>query len=583
MNKDSIAAVSDYAALAGKTWAQLAALGEVDVVEFLSGTEIGGGRFSWSTTRGGTTVLGARVPGSDDTSGTHGAMIRIVDQPAISVKQAGAIGAGNDTDNDSDAFSAAITAATMLGFGVVYVPAGTYFIKNVHLASGLTLELAPGAIVGSYEPTTESQVFYGENLSNVTIRGGIINGSPDVGSIQSGVCLVDLRTCTDVHIENVKFQNNKYLAIRSVAGTRIFVSGCVFDTVDSCFMTTAGSNTSVIRDCVCIGGTSEAISFFDGDEHGQNINYNVVIQNIICIGKNSTAVSLLNTQHFLVDGVLTINNTNGAVKCIDTSENPGTKNGIINNIVAYSSQGEARGDIWLNYATDVKVTNVKLYQSVVVGMYLVVCTDVVIDGFEIKNPGTYTSPTWGQNWGIHAQSGTNITIRNGYVIDTRETPLTQYGISNNSIISGLYIENVTATGATVADAYITYASTTGWSRNFKTAKTYTFPSGWICYPSDDHPDLVSFTAAATFSPHGAANDTYLISPSSPVTVSNITNHMYDGRMITLLFTNSNATFNNSGNMKLAQGAFSSAAYSSLQLVYNSTLGKLVETGRSANS
>lgn len=109
----------------------------------------------------------------------------------LDITQLGAVG-DNRTDN-TDFIAQAINQCVENGGGTVYVPSGTYLTGPITLKSNITLYLEAGATIkfsddfdryqpvktrwSGYECYGYSPLLFGENLSNVTIKGeGSIDG-----------------------------------------------------------------------------------------------------------------------------------------------------------------------------------------------------------------------------------------------------------------------------------------------------------------------------------------------------------------------------------------------------------------------
>jgi polygalacturonase len=115
----------------------------------------------------------------------------------FNVREHGAIGDGQHLD--SPAINRAIQAASAVGGGTVFVPAGTYLSGSIHLTNNLNLFLDAGAVIlgdkwdsATYDPTEpyalgayqdgghsffHNSLIWGEGLTNVSITGhGMIHG-----------------------------------------------------------------------------------------------------------------------------------------------------------------------------------------------------------------------------------------------------------------------------------------------------------------------------------------------------------------------------------------------------------------------
>jgi polygalacturonase len=111
--------------------------------------------------------------------------------PVLDVRDFGA--AGDGRTHDTRAIQHAIDTAYRLGSGIVRLPAGIWLSGTLHLRSGITIELGPGAVLlaspndadfapreslsfatGSDAETIDfaNALLAGRDLERVTIRGG---------------------------------------------------------------------------------------------------------------------------------------------------------------------------------------------------------------------------------------------------------------------------------------------------------------------------------------------------------------------------------------------------------------------------
>jgi hypothetical protein len=114
------------------------------------------------------------------------------------VKDFGATGGG--IVSDTPAINAAIETCNSAGGGTVIFPAGSYAAGSIHLKSNVRLLLDKAAVIsglaGAFEPAEPNpfskfqdgghshfhdSLFYGENVENVAIIGGRINGGGAIG------------------------------------------------------------------------------------------------------------------------------------------------------------------------------------------------------------------------------------------------------------------------------------------------------------------------------------------------------------------------------------------------------------------
>src|SRR5581483_4270678 len=143
----------------------------------------------------------------------------------FNVKEFGAT--GNGETNDTSAIDSAIDKCNSSGGGTVYFPDGKYGAGSIHLKSNVRLLLESNAVVfglpGAFEEPEphpldkfkyedfghqhfHDSLFYGENVTNIAIVGGKINGGPAIGHGDPKPGNGD-RLITVVSGKNLYFQN----------------------------------------------------------------------------------------------------------------------------------------------------------------------------------------------------------------------------------------------------------------------------------------------------------------------------------------------------------------------------------------
>jgi polygalacturonase len=140
------------------------------------------------------------------------------------VKDFGALGDG--AANDTPAINQALEKCSAAGGGTVKFPAGKYAAGSIHLKSNVRLLLDPDAVIfglaGAFEPAEPNPfskyqdgghshfhdaLMWGENLENVAIVGGQINGGGAIGHGDpkpgNGDKLISVRTGKNLDFENI--------------------------------------------------------------------------------------------------------------------------------------------------------------------------------------------------------------------------------------------------------------------------------------------------------------------------------------------------------------------------------------------
>ena len=183
---------------------------------------------------------------------------------------------GDGTTDDTAAFERAILRLGTAG-GTVSVPRGVYRIdavRSIRLASGMTLALAPGAVLAAL-PTGSGNysIVRGQDVARITIRGGTIRGdrnihlAPMTGEWGMGI---DVRGCSGVSIHGVTVEacwgDGLYIGSTTPEGTPggecenvrvrrclfrqnrrqgVSITGCLGAVLDRCeFVDTAGTPPS---------------------------------------------------------------------------------------------------------------------------------------------------------------------------------------------------------------------------------------------------------------------------------------------------------------------------------------------------
>jgi polygalacturonase len=222
---------------------------------------------------------------------------------SFNIHDFGAVGDG--VNICTDAFAAAIKAASEVGGGTVYVPAGTYLTGSIRLKSNINLYLDAGAtvlfstnkkdypVIFSRWEGVEREVYqsciYGANLENVSITGyGILNGQGQLWwelyrsfkKYNNNALeyprpkLISFDECNKVLIQNVKLVNSPSWTINPIccenitidnitvknpwdspttdaidldSSKNIHISNCYLDVGDDCIVIKSGTEEGIKR------------------------------------------------------------------------------------------------------------------------------------------------------------------------------------------------------------------------------------------------------------------------------------------------------------------------------------------------
>ncbi len=186
------------------------------------------------------------------------------------VRTFGATGGGKTLD--TDAINKAIEAASLAGGGTVLFPAGDYLSYSIHLKSGVTLHLEPGATIIAADPPGEgagagydlaepnswdmyqdfghshfhNSLIWGEEIANVGITGtgriwgkGLTRG-PGAATPRVGNKSISLKNCHNVLLRDFSILHGGHFGILATGVDNLTIDNLMIDTnrdgmdVDAC-------------------------------------------------------------------------------------------------------------------------------------------------------------------------------------------------------------------------------------------------------------------------------------------------------------------------------------------------------------
>jgi polygalacturonase len=300
------------------------------------------------------------------------------------VKNYGAVGDGKTID--SKAINSAIEAASNIGGGTVFIPAGNYLCGSIHLKSDITLYIDQGATIiaatvneeNGYDNEEESisvkfqdsghshwknSLIWGYDIQNVSIIGsGWINGKNLYkdwvkGSKQNTNKAISLYRCRNVIIRDVSIIHGGWFAILATGVDNLTVDNLKIDTnrdaVDiDCCKNVRVSNlfiNSPYDDGICLKSTF-ALGYARATE-------NVTITNCQLSGYD---------EGTLLDGTYKRSNNpeygyhpTGRIK-FGTESNGGFKNITISNCVFDYCRGLALETVDGGLLEDVTISNITM-------------------------------------------------------------------------------------------------------------------------------------------------------------------------------------------------------------------------------
>jgi len=210
-----------------------------------------------------------------------------------SVKDFGAV--GNGLADDTPAINDAIAKCNAAGGGTVKFPAGKYAAGSIHLKSNVRLLLDNDAVIfglaGAFEAPEPNEfskyqdgghshfhdsLLYGENVENVAIIGGKINGGsighgdPKPGS-GNGDKLITIKVGRNLDFENITHEKGGHFCYLLNDCTGVTLNGVVIkesrDAVDL-----MGCSNVQIHDCNFTGCADDTIGVKSDYALGRRIN-----------------------------------------------------------------------------------------------------------------------------------------------------------------------------------------------------------------------------------------------------------------------------------------------------------------------
>lgn len=169
----------------------------------------------------------------------------LISGKVLNVKDFGAL--GDNVNDDSVAINSVFLKASNDGMRNVYIPEGTYLVKNdIDFQSNINVFMHPKAIIygpGMYYRFRSFGKGYGNGVSNVTVTGGCFSGDFD-SDITYGHTSSNAMVGVFHHCENITFKNVKFNMTTSDSHS-FDLGGCRNITIDNCeFYGLKPSNTS---------------------------------------------------------------------------------------------------------------------------------------------------------------------------------------------------------------------------------------------------------------------------------------------------------------------------------------------------
>lgn len=218
------------------------------------------------------------------------------------VKDFGATGSGEV--NDTPAINAAIAKCNQSGGGTITFPAGKYAAGSIHLKSNVRLLLDQDAVIfglgGAFEAAEpnpfdkyqdyghshfHNSLMWGENLENVAIIGGKINGGPAIGHGDpkpgNGDKLISVRVGKNLQFENIThekgghfcylFNDCENVTIANVvikeSRDAVDLMGCRNVQIYDCHFTGCGDDTIGVKSDYALGRKINSANIYVWDSY----------------------------------------------------------------------------------------------------------------------------------------------------------------------------------------------------------------------------------------------------------------------------------------------------------------------------
>lgn len=313
---------------------------------------------------------------------------------------------GDGASNDTKSIQSAIDFASKNGVNIVFIPEGTYLVRNLRLKENVTLvgEGANSILKADPSCQTWDGILYCEKLNTVLIKNITFDGNkPFVpGDPHKGTVNLWINDSQNVEISDCTFQNNYYLGICIKRSNNINIHHSKFLNLDCGVITTSYPSNNI----------TISHNYFDGAEYSEPISIyglnegyheNIVITNNVI--KNHTKGSGI-----LVRAAKTV------IISDNTIDNCGT--GI------YLAAAEYNGIMYGVH--DAVVENNTIINTIYEGILINGLINSIVAGNKIENAGSY---------GILTKSAKSNIISNNALINKDISSLTYDGFAMT--LSGL--------------------------------------------------------------------------------------------------------------------------------------------------
>jgi hypothetical protein len=368
------------------------------------------GSVAWST-QPGTLLDSSAIAYVPSGTGAVTTNVQAKLRQTVSVMDFGAVADGNVTSdtgtNNSSAFNAALTYASSIGAGAVYIPNGTYKLNTViTIPQGVTLRGAGRHCTTLFAPasfnTTGGIVAFGAGTVSHGICDLALLAPPGgvVGTGTSGVGIYASRNGTFIERVWVAGYNINIL----LANTDIFV---LDSTIEEC--TTAGigidmnasANDITIANCEVFACANTSIRIKDTTNTDGTIN----ISNVRMLDVRTTGIQVIDSScpvqisNCSAGGTSATTNVTGAGIAIDNADNVAITN-FVCRIGSGLKSTTGCGILISNSSTNVTIVGGEI-QAMLDGIQSVGSNEIVITGINCSSNGRR---------GIYINGGGRVTV-----------------------------------------------------------------------------------------------------------------------------------------------------------------------------
>ncbi len=157
---------------------------------------------------------------------------------------------GDGKSNDTKAIQTAIdSAAALKSNKVVFIPNGTYSVRNLKGKSGITLKGngIKSILIAHESSKTSESILNCNSVKNVVIKNIVFDGNLSVvkGNRKEGVSCIQINSCTNINISDCTFQHSWYAGIVIQKSQKIYINKNKFIDVGQGIITSGSASKDV--------------------------------------------------------------------------------------------------------------------------------------------------------------------------------------------------------------------------------------------------------------------------------------------------------------------------------------------------